>query len=222
MQIVVISPVLDVVLADQIHGADQLHALEIRAVQLRHHGLHLSAVQHPHEDRLDNIIVMVSQSDLIAPQLLCMAIQIASAHSGTQIAGGILDIIHRIKYLGFKNRNGNIHQLRIVLDDLAVRLTVTGIHHQKYQFKGELVVTLQLLEQLCHQHGILTTRDTYGDLVVLLDHVILIDSFGKSGKQDFMEFFADAFFNLPCPLVFFFSGLFLLHQVQKPPGIAAL
>ena len=83
-------------------------------------------------------------------------------------------------------------------------------------------MTLQLLEQLCHQHGILTAGDTYGDLVILLYHIVLIDSFGKSGKQDFMEFFADAFFNLPCPLVFFFSGLFLLHQVQKPPGIAAL
>ena len=129
MQIIIITPCLDIILADQIQRADQLHAFKICAVQLWHHGLHLSAVQHPHEDRLDNIIVMVSQSDLIAPQLLCMAIQIASAHSGTQIAGGILDIIHRIKYLGFKDRNGNIHQLRIVLDDLAVRLTVTGIHH---------------------------------------------------------------------------------------------
>ena len=98
---------LDVVLADQIHGADQLHALENSCcADFRHHGLHLSAVQHPHKDRLDNIIVMVSQGDLIAPQLLCMAIQIASAHSGAQIAGGILDIIHRIKYLGFKNRVG--------------------------------------------------------------------------------------------------------------------
>ena len=129
MQIVVISPVFDVVLADQIHGTDQLHALEIRAVQLRHHGLHLSTVQHPHEDRLNHIIVMVSQSDLITPQLLCVTVEIASAHSRTQIAGAILDIIHRIKYLGFKNRDGNVHQLRIVLDDLAVRLTVTGIHH---------------------------------------------------------------------------------------------
>ena len=129
MQIVVISPVFDVVLADQIHGTDQLHALEIRAVQLRHHGLHLSTVQHPHEDRLNHIIVMVSQSDLIAPQLLCVTVEIASAHSRTQIAGRILDIIHCVKYLGFKNCDGNVHQLRIVLDNLTVRLTVTGIHH---------------------------------------------------------------------------------------------
>jgi 3'-phosphoadenosine 5'-phosphosulfate sulfotransferase (PAPS reductase)/FAD synthetase len=55
--------------------------------------------------------------------------QIASAHSRTQIAGRILDIIHCVKYLGFKNCDGNVHQLRIVLDNLTVRLTVTGIHH---------------------------------------------------------------------------------------------
>ena len=72
---------------------------------------------------------MMSQSDLVAAQLFRMTVQIASAHSRTQIAGGILYVIHRIKYLGFKNGDGNIHQLRIVLDDLAVRLTVTGIHH---------------------------------------------------------------------------------------------
>ena len=128
MQIIVISPVLDVILPDQVHRADQLHALEIRTVKLRHHGLYLSTVQHSHQDRLDDVIVMMSQSDL-APQLLCVTVEIASAHSRTQIAGRILDIIHCVKYLGFKNRDGNIHQLRIVLNDLTVCLTVAGIHH---------------------------------------------------------------------------------------------
>ena len=129
MQIIVISPVLDVILPDQVHRADQLHALEIRTVKLRHHGLYLSTVQHSHQDRLDDVIVMMSQSDLVAAQLFRMTVQIASAHSRTQIAGGILYVIHRIKYLGFKNGDGNIHQLRIVPNDLTVCLAVAGIHH---------------------------------------------------------------------------------------------
>ena len=98
-------------------------------MKLRHHGLYLSTVQHSHQDRLDDVIVMMSQSDLVAAQLFRMTVQIASAHSRTQIAGGILDIIHCVKYLGFKNGDGNIHQLRIVLNDLTVCLTVAGIHH---------------------------------------------------------------------------------------------
>ena len=48
MQIIVITPCLDSILADQIQRADQLHPFKICAVQLWHHGLHLSTIQHSH------------------------------------------------------------------------------------------------------------------------------------------------------------------------------
>ena len=81
MQSVIIPPVLDVVLADQIHRADQFHALEIGAVQLWHHGLHLCAIEHSHKDRLDHIVIVMSQRDLVAAQFLCLAVQIAPCAS---------------------------------------------------------------------------------------------------------------------------------------------
>ena len=83
-------------------------------------------------------------------------------------------------------------------------------------------MAFQLLEQFCHQHGIFTAGNAYSDLVVFLNHIVFVDSFGKPGKQDFVELFADALLNFPCPFIFLFSGLFLLHQVQQPSGIAAL
>ena len=90
MQVVVISPRLDIILAYQIQRTDQLHTLEIGAVELRHHGLDLGAVEHAHENRLDDIIVVMAQGDLIAAQLFCKIVQVAAAHSGAQITGGFL------------------------------------------------------------------------------------------------------------------------------------
>ena len=70
MQTVIISPRLDIILAHQIQRADQLHALEVDAVKLRHHRLHLRTVEHSHEDRLDDIIVMMAECNLVAAELL--------------------------------------------------------------------------------------------------------------------------------------------------------
>ena len=44
LQTVVIAPCLDCVFLDQVHRTNQLHALKILAVQLRHHRLDLAAV----------------------------------------------------------------------------------------------------------------------------------------------------------------------------------
>ena len=68
MQFVVIPPGTDIALPDQIQGPDQLHAFKIRTVKFGHHGLDLTAVDHPHENGLDHIIIMVPQSDLVAAQ----------------------------------------------------------------------------------------------------------------------------------------------------------
>ena len=82
LQVVIVAPVLDVRLPDQIHGTYQLHSLEVGAVQFRHHGLHLSAVDHAHEDGLDDIIEVVSQGDLVAAQFLCLIVKVSTAHPG--------------------------------------------------------------------------------------------------------------------------------------------
>ena len=55
---------------------------------------------------------------------------------------------------------------------------------------------LQLLEQLRHKHGVLTSGYTYGDLIPFLDHIVLIYPLGKSGKELLVEF-------LPYALLYF-------------------
>ena len=78
MQVVVIPPRLDVILPDEVQRADQLHALKVGTVQLGHHRLDLGAVEHAHENRLDDIIVVMAQGDLIAAQLFCKIVQVAA------------------------------------------------------------------------------------------------------------------------------------------------
>ena len=65
MKVIVIRPVNDICLTDQIQRADQLHSLKVRTVKLRHHGVDLAAVQHAHQHGLYHIIEMMPQGNLI-------------------------------------------------------------------------------------------------------------------------------------------------------------
>ena len=74
LQVVVTFPVQNRVLVNAIHRTDQLHALEVFAVQLRKHRLQLSAVKHRHHGRLDDVTEMMSQGNFVAAKLLCLAV----------------------------------------------------------------------------------------------------------------------------------------------------
>ena len=110
-----------------------------------------------HKDRLDHIIKMMSQRNLITSQLLGMRIQITTSHSRTQVTWIILNFCHCIKNITFKNRKRNSQKLCIILNNLPVIRIIARIHYQKHQFKMNLPMTLQLLKQLRHQHRVLTT-----------------------------------------------------------------
>ena len=94
---VVVTPFLDVAFSYQIQWADQLHSFKVCTVQFWHHGLHLCPVKHSHKDSLDHIIIMMSQSDLVAAQFLCLVVEMPSAHTRTQITWRFLDLKDRIK-----------------------------------------------------------------------------------------------------------------------------
>ena len=66
LQTVIALPGDDVVLVDAVHGANELHAREIAAAQLRRHGLQLRAVEHAHDGRLDHVAEVVAKGDLVA------------------------------------------------------------------------------------------------------------------------------------------------------------
>ena len=169
MQIVRVAPRLDIVLADQIERPDQLHALKIRAVEFRHHGLDLRAPEHPHQNGLDHVVVMMAQRDLVAAELLRVAVEIAPPHPRAEIARRFFHVVDRVKNVGFKDLDRDMEPPRVFLDDLAVGRTVARVHHDKAQLKREFIVQLQFLKKLRHQHGVLTAGDADRDAVARLD-----------------------------------------------------
>ena len=142
MQTVIISPRLDIILAHQIQRADQLHALEVDAVKLRHHRLHLRTVEHSHEDRLNDIIVMMAECNLVAAELLCKMIQMAAAHSRAEITRGIFHMVDRIENVCLENGDRNVEALCVVLDHFAVLRAVSRIHDNEFYFEIKFIVKL--------------------------------------------------------------------------------
>lgn len=88
LQVVIPPPGDDAVLVDAVQGADELHARKVGAVQLGQHGLELGAEEHAQHRGLDHVVKVVAQSDLVAAQLLCLAVQVPPAHPGAQVAWG--------------------------------------------------------------------------------------------------------------------------------------
>ena len=121
----------------------------------------------------------MTKCNLITAKLLCKMIQMSSSHSCTQITWRLLNRKHRFKYIRFKYRNRDIQTFCIFFYNLPVRLTVTGIHNQKLNFNFKFVMQLQFLKTFRHQHGILTTGNTYCDLISRLHQLICVDRLGE-------------------------------------------
>ena len=194
-QIIVALPGQDIFFPDAVHGADQGHAGEAGAVELGRHGLHLGAVEHTHHGRLNHIVEVVAQRDLVASQLLGLAVQVTAPHPGTEIAGVLFGVVGNGKDVALEDGHRNVQQLGIGLDLLTVDLIVAGVHHQKDQLKGNIAVLLQFLHQLCHQHGVFAARDANGDLVSLLYQLVALYRHDKGGPQLLSVFLDDTAFD---------------------------
>ena len=177
---------------DAVHGADQLHTLKVGAVQLRRHGLKLAAEEHTHDGGFDHIVEVVPQRDFVAAQGLCLAVQMAAPHPGAQITGVLFAAVGDLKHVRLKNGDGNVQKPGVALDLLAVDLVVAGVHHQKFQLKGEITVPLQFLHEFGHEHGVLAAGDAHGDAVALLNQVVVLDGVDEGAPQLFAVLFDDA------------------------------
>ena len=87
LQAVVACPGQNVVLVDAVERTDQAHAREVRAVQLRQHGLQLGSVEHADQHGLRHVAQVMAQRDFVAAELLRVAVEEASPHAGAEIAG---------------------------------------------------------------------------------------------------------------------------------------
>ena len=141
MQVIVVSPVLDICLTDQIHGADQLHPLEVCAVEFRHHSLYLCSIKHSHKDRLDHIIIMMAKRNLVTSHTFGIRVQMSTPHTRTQITWWFFHMVYRFKNIRFKNLDRDLQSFGIFLDHLTIRRAVTRIHHEKFNLKIKLIVT---------------------------------------------------------------------------------
>ncbi len=107
---------------------------------LGRHGLHLGAVEHTHNRGLDDIVEVVPQCDLVAAQLLGLAVEVAAPHPGAEIAGVLVGVVGHREDVALEDGHRDVEQLGVGLDLLAVYLIVAGVHHQKDQLKGGIAV----------------------------------------------------------------------------------
>lgn len=195
-QIVGSAPGDDGILLDAVKRPDQLHAGKVFTVSLGDDRFQLGGIEHGHDGGFDHIVEMMSQSDLVAAEFLCLVVQVSSAHAGTQIAGLSADIVGNLKDICFKDGNGNLQKLGVAFDFLTVGPAVAGIHDQIDQFERKITVLLQDLKQLGHAHGILPSRYAYGDSVIRLYQLIALDRRQKRRPQVFPVFPEYAAFRL--------------------------
>ena len=195
LKVVVALPRQNILLADAVHRADEGHAGEAGAVELGGHGLELGTVEHAHHGGLDDIVEVVAQRDLIAAQLLGLAVQVAAAHPGAEVAGVLLGVVGHREDVALENGHGDVEQFGVGFDLLAVDLVVAGVHHKKDQLKGHIAVLLQLLHELGHQHGVLAAGDADGDLVARLDQLVPLDGHDERRPEFLAVFFDDAAFD---------------------------
>ena len=127
---------------------------------------------------------------LIAAQLPRLVVQMTAAHPRAQITRIFLRLIGNRKNIGLKNGNRNVQQFGIALNLLPIDFVVSRIHDKIYHIKRYFAVAVQLLNQLCHQHGILSTGDTDGNFIARLNQVIISNGVGE-WIPDFFFIFGD-------------------------------
>ncbi len=223
VEAIVIAPALDIRLVDVVERADELHAGAARALDLRHHRADGAGVEHAHEIRLNHIVEVMAERDLIAAELAGLAVEVAAAHLGTEVARRLLHMEDRLEDVRREERQRHMEELRILLDDAAVHLVVAGIHAEKDELERELVVALELLEELRHEHRVLAARDADGDLVAGAHEVEFADGFDELRGNLMLELLAQRALNA-------LEALFILGRLSRlalqlplqPERIAAL
>ena len=108
MEIIVVTPCLNIILPHQIQWTDQFHSLKVGAVKLGHHSLYLGTVKHAHKNGLNHIIIVVTKCNLVATHFFCKSIEMPAAHSCAKITRRFLHIKYRLKNIRLKNTNRNI------------------------------------------------------------------------------------------------------------------
>ena len=196
-QAAAVRPCLHGALTHQIQRADQLHPRIMAGGKARQHGLHLPAVQQPHQNGFDRIVVMVAEGDLAASALLRFGIQVAAAHFSTQKAG----MPGRVppcdaQYIRAENFERQRQPGGVLLQLGAALRGIARIHSEKAQRKIDRV--LQILQQEGEQHGVLSPGNAHRDAVARLHERIVAHRAHKGLAQRVPEFVLQGVPDLVC------------------------
>ena len=91
-----------------------------------------------------------------------------------------------------------------------------------YNFKVYLVMALQFLKQLCHEHGILTAGNTDSDLIALLHQFILTDCLGKLAPDGLFKLFTQTLLDVKGRDLRLACLILRLHPLHEPAKITSL
>ena len=117
-------------------------------MQFRHHRLYLRPVKHSHKDRLDHIIKMMPQRNLVAAELLCKMIQMAAAHSRAEVTRRIFDMVNRIENIGLEELGVAVERDKVVVDQFY-RTNVPGVYAIGDIVPGPALAHVASAEALC-------------------------------------------------------------------------
>ena len=141
-QLVVVAPRDDVPFADEVHRADEFHPLEIFALHFGEHGLHLSAVEHPHENGLDDVVKVVAEGNFVAPERLRLGVKVAPPHPRAEIARRFFYGVHACEDVRLEDGDGHAEKRGVFFDAGTVFRAVPGIHDEKHKLKRKFAVAL--------------------------------------------------------------------------------
>ena len=173
-QAVVVAPADDLLLVHLVQRADQLHPRHVVAVQLGHHALNLGAVEHAHQDRLDHVVEVVPQRDLVAAAAAGFAVEVPAAHLCAHVARRAAHGRDGIEDVRLEDLDGDVQPPGVFDDAPPVFRRVAGIHHEEGQREVGRAVALQFLHTLGQQHGILPAGDAHGDSVAVVDEPVVL------------------------------------------------
>ena len=115
LEAVVSCPGNDICLIDAVHGTDELHALEVQAVDFWDNSFQLAAVHHSHDDRLYDVAHMVTERDLVASELFGLRVEMASAHAGAEVAGRLGLLVRDIKDIRLEKLDRDLKESSVAL-----------------------------------------------------------------------------------------------------------
>ena len=213
VQAVVVAPVLDFRLTDEVERTDELHTREVCGVELRHHRLVLPGVEHAHQDGLDDVVEVVAERDLVAAEALRFLIEVAAAHAGADVARGLRDVVDGVEDVRFEDCERDAEEIRVPLDDLAVRLVVARVHAEEHELERDLIMALQLLEELRHEHRVLAAGDAHRDAVTRLDELIIADGLHEHAEEVPLELLAEGLLDVVAALL----GIHVLLDLTEHP-----